>query len=285
MKKGSIILFIFLVFMFGAFYYLKTEVASVFNVKIVMDNSKSNDLLKDSELTGYDLSNPFASKYYFNGKDVNNYFIHDNLCYRIVNITSANYIKMVYVGRGSDDCSNITSDLQTSIYDSESSDFEDSFINSSLISMSEKDSIMNNETSLYNYMVDALWSLGGIKMTGSSLQENIMYERNELGDQDVTYRSRLGLISVTDYLKAGCSKSVYDAIENCGDDNFLYNDFNFFTMNSILWDDTNVYAVLNGMPTPTLVDKEDFYFQPSFYLKDSLTVKGDGSVSNPYRLK
>lgn len=286
MKKiNLIILSIFIISIATVGYLIKEEKEAFFHNKIINDNfvNHGNGLINDDKQTGLDDSNPFASKLYFKGRDVNNYFKYNDLCFRIVNITSDNFIKIMYAGISDNACLNIKNDAKTMAFSPNSNKYSESSIVELLNDFDQK--IYNNAFPIEDLAVNATWYVGSIKMTGSQLSENIEYERGLHTEENSIYKSKIGLVSVTDYLKAGCGKSVYDAIETCGDDNFLFNKNNYWTLNSVLWDSNNVYTITNGMPKPIMSTNENYYVFPSLYLKNDLRVKGNGEQKTPYMLK
>lgn len=281
-----LILTVFLLFVFrDNFYkYIPGELKNKVLNNWISDNY--SELLEDNSLTGFDKAEGFSSKYYFKGNNVNNYFLYNSFCFRIVNIAANDSVKLIYAGYSEDNtCSDLEIlDSKMSYNGMENSEFNESDIYKMYEYFLEENKLFEKNFN-YDIVLEANWYTSGIKMSGNRLSENIDYERGKYEEEYSPETHKLGLISITDYLKAGCEKSVYDAIESCGKDNYLFSKNDYYTMSRVLWDTTNIYTVTNGMPKPMLTTNGNYHVLPSFYIKGDLIVIGDGTVNSPYKLK
>lgn len=269
--------------------FFKFNYSSLAHIKIVNDNlTNVNDgLYEDNLLTGYDENEPFSSKYYFKGSDVNNYLIFENSCWQILNITQNNHIKVMFLGESKNNkCENINYNNINIVWSNDkNNDWMNSNLKKELENWVYNNKIFNSSidfTSKNSLIANAEWFIGGVKFSGNRLQDNIANERDKTLNKRVKYNGKLGLINITDYLKAGCQKSAYDAIEACGDNNFLYKDINYWTLNKTIDGELHVWAIENGMSSSILTDNENYAILPVVYLKPNLSITGNGTIVKPY---
>ena len=180
------------------------------------------------------------NKYYFKGNDVNNYLFYQGRIYRIISID--NGIKI------------INNDILTNlVWQKEMDNYEQSIIHNWL-----------------NKYIDTLDTKDLLETTWCDDEIDINnYQCNN------TYKDKIGLLSVEEYLKAGGKNSYL----NTGDF--------FWTINYD--NDGNVYYVNNEGSINNINKNEDNYFsygiREVLILKDDvLYLNGNGSIDNPYTI-
>lgn len=257
---------------------------------------EGNGLYADTLETGLDPEQPFTSKYYYRGKNVNNFLLFENKCFRIINIAQNNTLKIMYIGNSNNNsCENIEEKPLIAVWDENG---KSEWTTSTLKTELEKWATDNNLSDSPYIVTDATWYIGGIKFfEGRSLSSDIKDERTSELDEVTTYNGIVGLINVSDYLKANdkpCMNGAYGDKGQCGEDNYLNNDVNFWTINKTYNDAKRVWGVEkslieidNTVVEKTLlqskyVNNNKFNAYPVVYLKANLVLKGLGTAQNPY---
>lgn len=261
--------------------------------KIINNNENyKQELIEDM----YNDYHDFSSKYYYVGANPNNYIIFSDQCFRIVNISNNNDLKIIYEGPKNtteNNCRNITSNISGSVglttWDRDRNLSGDWISQSSLRELLKE--WENNEiidTNMVKFSIDmskvdeAEWNVGSVIEENKTLKEDINNEREQ------KYNSKIGLLNVSDYLKVSCNVSAGYSSEKCKKNNYLYKEkYNWWTINN---EDDNVKTAWIVMPSGKIENKKisfskEFYFsgtRPILYLKSNTKIIGQGSEINPY---
>lgn len=122
--------------------------------------------------------------------------------------------------------------------------------------------------------------------------------KNLLGQDNTNWTGRIGLIEIRDYFLSTsneCDPSIgggyyqeeIDDSNNyaCGLNNYLYNGNTFFTMTPISSNNNNIFVVhKNGFISNSGVSY-NADVRPTFYLSNSVKLKGDGTLESPFEIK
>lgn len=260
--------------------------------KIKKESSKEQLIRGDENETKYD----YSSKEYFVGANPNNYLVFENKCWRIVNITKNNDIKLVYENEVNKDgtCENITTNISGNIgvYTWDYRKDEDGNWNelSSLHDIMyywEKDKEINNLTFKMDLksskIKEADWYVGSVSENNTSIDG---VENDEKTDVS---KAKIGMLNSSDYLKVSCSNR--DNIkEDCMNDNYLMKEkYHWWTINSVSDEFKKVWIVMqNGeLKSIPVLKSHEFYFSGvrlSIYLDGQIKLIGFGTEREPYRL-
>ena len=188
--------------------------------------------------------------YIFKGKEVNNYLEYSGYLFRIILIDENNNIEL------------ITEESLTNLAWGIESDYEKSYIKNWLIGEEEHKGIfyysLNNPD---NYLIDFDFCIEKVNENSKECQENT--------------KSKVGLLSLLEYKRAGGSKS------------FLQTDNYWWLSNPS--EDGVWYVYSNGKINDVANMGAEYYsygVRPVIKIKGNLDViSGDGSKNNPYKIE
>lgn len=250
------------------------------------------ELVNDTEKTGLDLNNPWATKKYYVGKNPSNYLIFNRSCYRIIGITSNNSIKIIYDGPVSDnDTCTPASDkgvIAELVWDETgSNDWNKPATLKNMIEIWDTDKNVNNviQTLDVEKLVKPNWYIGKTKENKDlTLKELVALERSAIA-KDSYY---IGLLNVSDYLKASsniaCNGLNKTTKEECMIDNYLYdgNKTWFFNTTEIPNYQKHAYQLQKDGSIRLKSTTTEGGIRPVLYLKNTVTLTGSGRSSSPY---
>ncbi|NLL44539.1 MAG: hypothetical protein GX247_02595 [Mollicutes bacterium] len=300
-KKVNILLILLIIVLLlsGTFFYFFMEkYITLAARKIIRDNlvTEGNGLYKDIIKTGFDKNEPFSSKYYFKGNKLNNYLIFEGNCWHIINIAQNNTIKIMYIGKSvNNKCNNTINELE---------DLKDLIVwndisnnnwhNSTILALLktwEKNNSINDQIKINfsgenSKIVEATWYIGGVRFINQSLSADILQERTnnlENSSELPVYQGKLGLITVSDYLKVSCEKGSYASTPDCKNNNFLVRDYPYWTMTATDSGKQTAWALKDDGSLAAVNTAENGYtIYPVVYLRSDIKITGTGSIDNPY---
>lgn len=294
-----IISFIFIVILltisYIIYYLLQNQFLSAAE-KIIKDSlvEEGNGLYRDTLATGLNENAPFSSKYYFKGDKLNNYIIFEGSCWHIINIAQNNTIKIMYIGSSNNNqCINTVNKLTNNMISW--NEVGNNTWDKSTIQIKLKEWELNNrinEQLNINFnkpdskIVNASWYVGAVRFINQSLSTDIEQERTnniENNNKLPIYEGKLGLITVSDYLKASCEKGAYASTPDCKNNNFLVRDQKYWTMTATDSGTQTAWALKDdGSLTAVNTAESEYVFYPVIYLKDNIKIKGSGAINDPY---
>lgn len=256
-----------------------------------------SEIMSDTVETGLDNSLPYTSKYYYIGKNPNNYFVLGNACYRIISISQNDTLKLIYEGliNQNGDCRDITTALSGSVmlFNWDNDKLEKRLWDYPVeLKSTMEDWIMNEEIDMVEFKVKlpthvidhATWYIGEVKRN-DALIDDIKNEREQVT------QSKIGLVNNSDYAKISCQKSSNNSDEACKNNNYLYKEnYSWWTLNAIHSEDKkSVWGIWRqGMLYPATVpySREYTYFgvRPVIYLKNDTKIIGYGTTYAPYQI-
>lgn len=251
------------------------------------------DLIEDSDSTGADYYNSFASKNYYAGIDPSNYVVFSNSCFRILNITTNNYLKLVYEGEVNED--NTCSVSKASGYvdekpwdESGSNNWNRPATLNTLFKVWHTDDNVNNVIKSLNSkkLVVPIWYIGSLSNTDStSLVDIISSERSAISE---SYYN-LGLLSISDYIKASsntnCQNLKFNEQTTCSQDNYLIKDYESWLFDTVDSNKNSAFTLDKDGVVALKSTKKEFKIRPVIYLSNNVTLTGSGRSTSPYIVK
>lgn len=272
----------------------------------IIKNNK--ELVKDDEKTGYVEDLAYASKYYFEGANPNNYIVLANRCFRIVNIANNGNIKAIYDGYYNENGCELTSNgyamIVRTAFDKNTNNYynEETTIRT-LIDGYIKDKNVNDKIDLSDDMdklANATWYVGAVNTT-SNLKGIVSSERTSKGNSALTNQekyysitSKIGLANVSDFIKASSSETcvgMSSAYSNpnyeCKNDNYLaLEGYPTWSMNAYNDANNRTWRITGlGSLIPNLVSNDGAYIRPVVYIKGNVLITGNGTTKDPYIVK
>ena len=284
--------------------YFKEEASSY---QVILDKGLAeggDGFFVDTVGTGKDDQIPFASKYYFKGNEVDNYFWHQNHCYRIISIANNDTIKLVHLGKSNNEsCENVIAfNYLSSFSDEKKNNWEESDILNLFKEWEGNNTLFDAQFS-YNDFVEADWFIGSVdgsdRTSDNHLRALIDHIKDERNNAEV-YRGKIGLISLSEYLKATVGIQHSYASSKTPRANYLFNQTSFWTLTADKDDQERVYVVTaadiiddgvpfrnnkNSMSRIVFADDQNYTFYPVLYLKAEMEITGQGTMEEPYIVK
>lgn len=234
-------------------------------------------------------------KYVYKGANPHNFVVIDDKCFRIMQITNENGMKLVYDGMYTNNaCTTSTSAMTTSIYGN-NNDWLASPIRNTVL----KDFVLNkNSSTNSNFFYGSL--IRPASTTEDTYERLIQQTMHEKGNTSISpvennyyadHAKNIAIPTVLDYILASRSETctgVTAATNNqCENDNFLNKPYSYWTMtadgsNGYVWE-VNRGNLMSTPLTAQLGVLPVIYLKPStiFTLKEGATGTR-GSQSNPY---
>ena len=307
MKKLLIFVVIVIIVIVGFLFFNRDNLTTKHSIITNRGFTASGDgLYLDNDATGKNEELPYASKYYFKGNNLSNYFWYENLCFSIVNIANNDTIKIVYFGKSNDTtCNKVTPDnynWQFSI--NRNNDWLQSNILELFQDWQGRNILFEHHLNYENDAVftEADWYIGSVDGSDRTSDNYLRTLKDHIDDErsgDV-YRGYIGLISVSDYLKASSGIQHSYAKSVIPKENYLFHDLNFWTINADKNDTGRVFAVTaanlidDGVTFPTnkdsllrivYADDATYTFYPALYLNSDINLTGSGSLEDPYKVR
>ena len=234
------------IYMYRLIHYYKLE-----HPKQVDKTLATHIIKKGTTSTGDGLYTFDSKNYYYQGKNVNNYLWYSGKLFRIMSIDE-------------EGLTIITEDSQTTLVWGLNNNIKESYVYNWL-NPSEVDNTGIFLHSINNYESDLIynsWCIGENKLENNSCVETI--------------DSYVGLLSVTDYFKAG------------GANSYLNNNTYWWTSN--VSEKGNAWYVFNTGGINDEVSLNETYYsygvRPVIKISRILNyLKGDGTLSNPYQIE
>lgn len=259
----------------------------------------TNEIKRDTDETGLNEELEFSSKAYYIGANPSNYVLFSNQCWRIVNVTQNNAVKLIYEGPTSvnNTCEGANTTISGSIglftWDREldlKGNWEEQSSLKTFMKYWQRDSLVNTEQLKIkldlDQLIDADWYIGNVSENNQTLVEDIMNERENILQDG----SKLGLVNNSDYLKISCNLSSHNSNQNCSNDNYLYKEnYNWWTINTGNVENKKVWLI---MKEGNIVNREvkyshEYYFSGVrlvVYLKPNTKIFGLGTEKMPYKI-
>lgn len=289
---GSVILFILIMITIGFYgreYYHRLKAHN----RIIKQNLEAYEegLHFDAMAMSLHKDEPFTSNYYFKGGNVNNYLIYSDICWQIVNIANNDAIKLIYLGPANDKtCNNVKIPTEMMKWDNhQNNEWSNSSLQKTFDKWVNDNKIFDHNidfTSANSKIIDATWYIGGVEFPNRDTREAVKREHYDFETGEKTeYKGKIGLINLTDYLKAttSCNYSgAYFFDSSCGEKNYLYQNNNYWLLNKTLGDNVHVWTVDKGGVESKKADNDKYLVLPSVYLKPNTLLKGKGTINKPY---
>lgn len=258
----------------------------------VSDLLSNYNLIVDTDKTGLDQNNPFASKKYYAGENPSNYIIFSGSCFRIVNFTEANYMKIVYEGESTNHLctsSNTSGYVDDFVFDeANTNNWNHPATLRNLMEIWTKDKNINNVIKKVDTdkLIEATWYIGALTEDSIlSLKDIIDAERVTVSDKPLW----VGLLNVSDYMKASnhmeCISMNDRKIENCKINNYLYKTIQPWFINGSDTKKTNAFIIDKTGKIVSENSSKKHAVRPVLYLNSNIVVTGSGRENSPYIVK
>lgn len=249
----------------------------------------------------YDSKDKDQLKYVFRGEMPNNFVIYNKNCYRMIGITNDSNIKMIYEGEASEGRCNIVNTSgsigkeewgvknQNNSWISTNSNLRNFTLPEWLNAKNSNKTRLSSSSSFYFGAVTSTIDTraGLINEQKTNKGSSNLPNRDTYADHEI----QAGLPMVSDYifasLNAGCSTMI-DATTtaNCKKLNYLYKDYDYWTLNASANDKDTVWTVgATGMLETASITDKTIAIRPVLFLKSTTKFSGGGTTSNPYVVK
>ncbi len=306
---------IFLIVLVGIIYFIISVLTNEeqLGYQLLLDKgivTSGDGLFAESSGTGRNLELPFAPKYYYKGMEVDNYFIDSNQCFRIINIANNDAIKVIHLGKTTNNkCEDIVSINELFIYSEENIN---TWKQSDILKIFEKweqENRIFNETFDFTNYVKADWYIGAVDDSERIYNRIQTFKDHVVDEQKEVYQGLIGLISLSDYLKAVAGIQHSYAANQIPKANYLFSETSFWTLTADKNSKNRVYAVTAAKTINASLNHEGVYVDgpfensphslsriifandsnymiyPVLYLKDGVKLVGKGTATNPYEIE
>lgn len=253
-------------------------------------------LWKDTLDTGYDESLPYSSKYYYSGKEVNNYLNFSNTTFQILNIADNDTIKLISPLSGNSYGYEAwySKLYKTSFYKSWANDWTP---NNRIYDEDDKNKISVDFTSENSHIDEATYYAGVMERNEKySILDVIKEERTNdkkiHGGTAPYFTGKVALPTVSDYIKAnGTLDTIYNIrltqthSEVFKANNWLGSDVEQFTMTGEPGAISNDFWVLYPNVANEILSRTGYYNQKVravIYLKNNTILSGTGTEEDPF---
>lgn len=256
-------------------------------------------LWKDTAETGYDEGIPYSSKYYYSGKEVNNYVNFSNTTFQILNIASNDTIKLISpLSSNSYGWEAWYSKIyKTSFYKSWAGDWTP---NNRIYDEDDKNKIDVDFTSENSHIEEATFYAGVMERDKDyTILDLITEERTNdkkiHGGTAPYFSGKVALPTVSDYIKANSSLNTIYNIRltqtNSAvfkENNYLGSDVEQFTMTGSPGAVDNDFWVLYPNVGNEILSRTGYYNQKVravIYLKNNTILSGIGTEDDPFTVQ
>ena len=269
-------------------------------VGIGISNSDTGaGLWKDTIETGYDSNLPYSSKYYYSGKEVNNYVNFSDTTFRVLNIADNDTFKLIApLSSKSYGYEAWYSKLfKTSFYKSWGNDW---IPNNRIYDAKDANNITVDFNSENSHVDDATFYAGVMSRDKEySIVDIINEERTNdakiAGGTSVDFKSKLALPTVSDYLKANSSLNIIYNIRKSQlnstefmEKSWLGSEVEQFTMTGCPGAIDNDFWVLYPNVGNEILSRTGYYNQKVrgvIYLKNDTILSGIGTLEEPFKVE
>lgn len=159
------------------------------------------------------------------------------------------------------------------------------------------------------YITNHNFYVGGIYVNGSNIKFKKSLQLDKKEEQAYIWNGKIGLVNLTEYVEASTNSTCtnvfstfyynpdyyYDGSQHLTETNewpcsntgytWIYNNSSFYTMDRGLAYKTEIWRVAaTGFFNTNGVKTDYIKPRPAFYLKPSISLTGEGSETNPYRI-
>lgn len=139
-------------------------------------------------------------------------------------------------------------------------------------------------TNLNSYIEPHEFNAGGIYEVSKGFQK----EQEE--EKLLKWKGKVGLLTVSEYVEASLNPACTDAHSNynpqstthCKESNWLYKNYNQWTMTADTSSDNYVWMILADGNFDIYPANNSYGIRPTFYLKKSIVLGGKGTTEEPY---
>lgn len=166
-----------------------------------------------------------------------------------------------------------------------------------------------NSISIKDYIIEHEYNVGGPMYTSTYIGGDQGIVKEKYLENLSTWKGRVGLFNITEMVESSINSSCLSVYSNyyynikywygdtegtakkqhnkdwpCANENWLFKGITEWSLASLSNSCYDVWAVSNSGFFSKGYASTSFNVRPSFYLKSSLTLSGDGSIGNPYKI-
>ena len=251
-------------------------------------------LYRDTSDTGLDPSLPFSSKYYYSGKDVNNYVSFAGKTFRILNIPVNDDIKIIAPVSGNTWQWGDRKIYESNVYSNWSTKW---WPRGQLYNSDDSEYILF--TAEQNAHVDEATFYAGRFDRGSStsIATTIQEERTGayyLGGDSAAFQGKSAFPNVSDYLKSCNAMDIVYSIRTSQTNQSTYETNSWLSDSNEQWTmnaknatitDNDFWVLYEGNE---IVSRTYYYpqkYRPVLYLKEDTILSGTGTLSDPFTVQ
>ena len=221
----------------------------------------------------------YEDRYFFKGKNVNNYITFNNETWRIVSVEADNTIKIMREasignrawdeGGGTNGSNNWARPADLNTY------LNGDYLKGTLNQTAQKQIVSKN------------WSVGAISYAESSMSKQIQDENSR------KWNGKVALVTVSEYIRSNSNQAscgTFDLNEDnfmsCQNTTWMFNYTYWWTSTRITGNTSGVFYVISpGSVGYTYANIAYITVRPSVYLSSDIKITGgDGSQNNPYQI-
>lgn len=260
------------------------------------DGNFIKDGLYDVSLEAWNETDKDFPKYVYKGTNPNNYIVMDSKCYRVMQITKENGLKIIYDGSyTANTCKVDTAAPLSSLYGT----------NNNWLTAQIRNTTLNNFALNKNISSNSNFFYGAVQLPSTSTEDTytnmmnmVVHQKGSSSIPTVVsgyygdHAKTIGIPTVYDYIlssrESTCTGLLPAKEGACNTANYLAKSYNYWLLNADGSNTTNTWSIMGGKLTSSAVGTS-LGVRPVLYLKASTTfrlaeggVGAKGSSTNPY---
>ncbi len=260
------------------------------------DGKFTKDGLYDVSLESWNETDKDFPKYVYKGTNPNNYIVMDSKCYRVMQITRENGLKVIYDGTYTNHtCKADTATPFSSVYGT----------NNNWLTAQIRNTTLNNFALNKNIGTNSNFFYGAVQLSNTSTEDTynnlinmVVHQKGNSAISAVAsgyygdHAKTIGIPTVADYIFSSreetCKGLLSAHAGACNTTNYLAKNYNYWLLNADGSNTTNTWSIMGGKLTSSAVGTS-LGVRPVLYLKASTTFSlpeggtgAKGSSTNPY---
>lgn len=260
------------------------------------DGKFTKDGLYDVSLESWNETDKDFPKYVYKGTNPNNYIVMDSKCYRVMQITRENGLKVIYDGVFTNGtCRVDTIAPLSSIYGT----------NNNWLTAQIRNTTLNNFALNKNISTNSNFFYGAAQLPSTSTEDTynnminmVVHQKGNSAILAVPsgyygdHAKNIGIPTIADYILSSreetCTGLLSANAGACNTANYLAKSYNYWLLNADGGNTTHAWSIIGGRFTSSSVGTS-LGVRPVFYLKASTTFTlpeggtgAKGSSTNPY---
>lgn len=250
-------------------------------------STSADGLFADDASTGVDATLPYTSKYYYRGNNVDNYISFSGAIWRIVCIPQNDTVKM------------LTKESSSSNYHIENTytnDWNDGDLRANFNTWAQNNyidshSMSVNFTGSDSHVEQGIFYIGAVEriFAGTDALTTVINDErtNTSRTANAAYQSYIGLITVSEYIKACNSSNVFNIRttqtnkSDIRNSDWIYRNSNDWTMTAVKGT-TAQYWSMHPDQLLSYLATSSYKIRPTIFLKADTILSGTGTSGDPF---